>query len=591
LAIAVAASATAISICGIVFLKTRTIYLPAQVVEFIVPSPPGAIFAPPISRQPFAISPDGKRLAFTVAGPKGTTIWVRDLAALELWQVPSSAGAWGLFWSPDSRSIYFSVGSDLKLTNLDTGSTLFAARLPSHASFGSWPRNGDIILYLGPHSFFQLQLRNGNLRKLPDADMSWAQFLPDSDRFLHIVFNPTLGTYQAFVTDLNSHESTALMEVDSRVQYAPPRFPGDAGYLLFVRGGSLLAQPFDANRLRLTGAAFPIVQNIISFFPSASACFSVSTTGVLVYQAEFPLSELRWYDRSGQVVGIAARPAAFSGSVRVSPDDKYVAAAVWTPGKGAADIWTYDWDGKESRRLTYSPEAHYRPVWSPDGSRIAFGSSRKSSPDLTTIAIAEGAREQHLNVSVQARFPGDLQLPTDWSIDGEFIAYDTSLGEDKRQIWLAAAKGGKATPLIQGESAQWGADFSPDGRQIGFVSDQSGQPEVYIQTFEGGPSPRMNGQRHQVSRNGAWIVRWRPDGKELYYLGLDSILYAVPMRGGSVAGEPIPLFRLPGNPYFDAATDFQFDVQANGQRFVMTTAASASPPPFTVIQNWQDRFR
>jgi Tol biopolymer transport system component len=592
IAVAAAAAAVAMGIWGVVMLlKARSGNLPRQVVQFDVSQPPGTIFAPPIARQPFAISPDGTRLAFIATDPNGTNIWIRDLAALDMRRVPGTEGAWALFWSPDSRSIFFSVKTSLKQVNLETNSTRSAVTLPHPAMYGSWRSKTELLLDLGPRrTIYELLVENGSLRQLPDADMRWAQFLPGSDTFIHVTFDEALGRYRAIATDYKTHGSTNLMETDSRVQYAPSRRRGEPEYLLFLRGGSLLAQPFDAAHLRLMGEPFPIVQNVISFSPSASACFSVSTNGVLVYQAGFPLSELRWYDRAGHVISTGARPAPFKGNVSISPDGRRVAAGLWTPDTGGIDIWVFDQNGRESRRLTYPPGAQARVVWSPDGKRIVFGSSRTAGPKLTSLEMVEGAREQQLKEASRTPFPADAQIPTDWSRDGRFIAFDTGLGKEIREVWLADAADGKAAPFLHSDSAQWGAVFSPDGKQIAFISEQSGRPEVYVQSFESTPSPRLVGERRQISRDGAWIVHWRADGRELFYAGIDSRLYAVRIEHSVAVGEPTALFQLPGNPQYGTPTDFQFDVEPDGQRFVMTTAAAASPPPFTVIQNWQDKF-
>jgi hypothetical protein len=150
---------------------------------------------------------------------------------------------------------------------------------------------------------------------------------------------------------------------------------------------------------------------------------------------------------------------------------------------------------------------------------------------------------------------------------------------------------GRVMPLLKNGSSQWGAAFSPDGREIAFVSDESGRPEVYEQGFEAEPAPHVVGERRQVSRGGGWLVRWRPDGHELFYLGIDARIYAVPVERGGVSGEAKALFQVPGAPQYGTPTDVQFDVAPGGQRFVITTAASAAPPEFTVVQNWQEKLR
>lgn len=591
--VALAALMATFGIWGLVTLLTTQPDSTARtVLQFTIAPPAGTIFAPPISRQPFAVSPDGARLAFTATGANGTSVWIRDFATLDMQPVRGTEGAWVVFWSPDSRSIFSSVKRSLKQANLETGSTRSVANLPFITMFGAWRSPGDLLLYLGPHHYYELLLENGALRELPNADMRWAQFLPPGNRFLHVVFNPELGRYRAVVTDYLTGHSTPLMETDSRVQYAPPLHRGEIGHLFFIRGSSLVMQPFDSDRQRLVGEAIPIVQNVIHFRPSASACFSVSQNGVLVYQTDFPVSELNWYDRAGRVVGTVGRSAPYAGPVRISPDGRRVAAAVWSPDNGGLDIWTYEANGRESRRLTYPPAVHGRPVWSPDGARVASSTSKTGAPHLATLETAQAANEQAVlkDSSRTQQSTDQIQLPTDWSRDGRYIAFDTGLGEEEQQVWLADVARHNAIPFLHDEFAQWGAAFSSDSTRLAFVSAESGRPEVYVQRFDATSSPRLVRERRQVSRDGAWIVRWRPDGRELFYLGMDNWLYAVPANGPLQFGEPERLFRIAGTPQYGTTSDFQFDVARDGQRFIMTNTGSVAPPAFTVIENWPGKF-
>jgi DNA-binding winged helix-turn-helix (wHTH) protein/Tol biopolymer transport system component len=573
-------------------LKTQEHAAPPPVVEFSISPPPGSIFAPPISRQEFAISPDGARLAFTVTGPNGTSVWIRELASLDMRPVPGTEGAWAVFWSPDSRSVYFSVKRVLKEANLDTGSTRSVANLPFLAALGTWRAKGDLLLYLAPRSMYEFRVDNGALRPVTD-DLRLPQFLPHSDRVLNLFVDPAAGGYRARVSEFASGKSASLMEADSKIQYAPPSHPGEAGMLLYVLQGSLLAQPFEAERSRLAGQPVPIAQDVIYFGPSAQASFSVSDTGVLVYQRGWPISELHWYDRAGRQVGTLGQPAPYVGSLQISPDGRHVAAAIWTPASGAPDLWLFSTDGRETRRLTYPPAAHDRAVWSPDGTRLAFATSRISAPFLATLAVSKTGGEQPVMNQAsreQAIRANQIQMPTDWSRDGRFIAFDTGLGEEDQEAWLADTSNGNVMPLLRGESAKWAVVFSPEGRHIAFLSAESGTPEVYVQGFDPLPSLHLVGARSQVSTGGAWFARWRPDGQELFYVGVDNRLYAVPVGGGFQLGEPKALYRIPGIAQYGTTSDFQFDVSRDGQRFIMSTTGSVNAAPFTVIQNWQEKF-
>lgn len=563
------------------------------VVQFNISLPPGSIFEAPIGRQSMAISPDGTRLAFVVTDSGGARLWIRELASLDLKPVPGTEGARTVFWAPDSRSLCFSVKRQFKQADLASGSTQSLGRLPFSAMYGSWHSKNELILYLGPRTFYELQIKSGSLRALPGASMRWAEFLPGNEHFVHVVFDPGLGRYRALVTHYATGKSISLMETDSRVQFAPPSKPGDPSHLLFIRGSSLLAQTFDADGLRLIGEPFSLVQNITFFGPSASGNFSVSRNGVLAYQSGFPSAELRWYDRSGNIVGTVGRPMPFNGTVRIAPDGRHLVAGVWSAESGGIDVWEFSADGSDTQRRTFPPAVHPRSVWSPDGLRLALASTQTGAPHLATLELTEQAKETPvMNAQTANEFAAyQIQLPTDWSRDGRLIAYDISLGEEEREVWLADVNSGLVQPLLKNQSSQWGASFSPDGRQMAFVSDESGRPEVYVQAFQADSAPHLVGQRHQVSKEGAWVVRWRPDGRELIFLGIDNWLRASAFPEQALDGQSNPLFRIPGTSQYGTMSDFQFDVSRDGQRLIMSTTGSVQPPPFTVIGNWKDKFR
>jgi serine/threonine protein kinase len=358
-----------------------------QVVQFDISQPPGTIFAPSISRQPFAISPDGKRLAFSTTGVNGTNIWIRDLASPDQRVVPGTEGAWSMFWAPDSRSIFFSVKRTLKQANLETGSGRTVAELPSIPMLGTWRSKNELMLYLGPGETYELRLSDGELRKRPEfPGARWPQFLPGGNVLVYAIYDKQLKQSRIVAADYATQKPVSLTQTDSRVQYAPPLRPGEPGYLLFIRGASLLAQPFDADRLQLSGEPLPIAQNVIYYGPNLSTSFSVSENGVLVYQAGFPNSQLRWYDRTGKEVSEVGRPSPLWGQVRISRDGQRVAASVWSPENGGTGIWIFAANGPETRRLTFPPDADRRPVWSPDGTHLAFGRSPTvGAPALVTL--------------------------------------------------------------------------------------------------------------------------------------------------------------------------------------------------------------
>ncbi len=562
---------------------------PRRVVQFDVPLPEGTVFTPSISRQPFAVSPDGKSLAFTATNATGTRLWIRDLASPEMRAIPGTEGVWSMYWAPDSRSIFFSVKTTLKQANLDTGSERTVAELPDMPMLATWRSSGDVLLYTGPGEMYELRLDGSSVQKLPVLKgMRWPQLLPGGDRLIYTTYDPAGQQSHVMTADYANRRQLALMFTDSRVQYAPPLHSGNLGYLLFIRGGSLLAQRFDAVHLRLSGEPFSIAQNVLYYGPNLSANFSISETGVLVYQTAFPNSELKWCDRTGRELGKAGAAMPYWGNVRISPDGRHVAAAVWSPENGATSIWSFDASGRESRRVTFPPDVYRRPVWSPDGAHLAVGRSAKvGGPQVAVIDIAPGGVGPQ---SFTAEADAHMTLPTDWSSDGRFIALDDGVGQEQHTAWIADIATHKLRPLLNANFAQWGIAFAPDVKRIAFVSTESGRPEIYVQSFAASPRPHATGDRRQISRDGAWLVRWRADGRELFFVGLDNMLHVVEFQNALAFSEPKPLFRIAGVPQYGTTRDFQFDVSPDGQRFVIPTTGSVPPPPFTFIENWQEKF-
>jgi hypothetical protein len=286
--------------------------------------------------------------------------------------------------------------------------------------------------------------------------LRWPQFLPGGDRLVYTAFDKQLQQSRAMVADYPGDKPALLMQTDSRVQYAPPLRPGESGHLVFIHAGSLLAQPFDADRVRLAGEALPIAQNVIYYRPNLAAAVSISETGVLVYHAGFPNAQLKWYDRNGNEAGEVRRPSLYWGNVRISGDGRRIAATVWNDG--APGIWIFSVSGRESRQFTFFPEIHRRPVWSPDGTRLAFGKvPDHGSPRLVTLdSTGNGTPEDFAGESPSDHTQG---IPTDWSPDGRFIVFDDGVGEEQRLVWIANLASRTYRPFLKNSFPQMGSSF------------------------------------------------------------------------------------------------------------------------------------
>jgi eukaryotic-like serine/threonine-protein kinase len=315
---------------------------------------------------------------------------------------------------------------------------------------------------------------------------------------------------------------------------------------MYLRAGNLLAQAFDPRSLRVTGEAIPVVNNVYSFQPTGGADFSVSSNGAIAYQSFASRSQLVWVDREGRQVGSAGPVDVNVKAGRLSPDGTKLATAIYDIERGAQNLWIVDIKTNAARQLTLDPGVRDAPVWSPDSKTVGFLHSLVgSTPEVHIRGVAQNDVEE-------AAGPGGFQMPTDWSPDGRFIVFvntgsaplSTEIQSDVYMFDLAHQR--KVIPVLSTRFHESNAAFSPDGKWLTFTSSESGRSEVYVQAFESTGTPRVTGERHLVTRSGAQTLRWRRDGKELFYLALDGRVYAVPARLSPKPefGHATPLFTI-----------------------------------------------
>jgi Tol biopolymer transport system component len=363
----------------------------------------------------------------------------------------------------------------------------------------------------------------------------------------------------------------------SRAAYAAS---AEGGYLLFVRDRALVAQPFDVSKLSLMGEPFRVVEEVRHNPGNGYGYFSVSENGVLVYDPSLfnRNTQLVWMDRAGKQLGVAFPGGSFS-RFRLSPDDGRIALAQDDPGN--IDLWIHDLLRGVTPRFTFDPANDLFPIWSPDGSRIAWQSNRGGTYGLYQ-KLASGMGQEKLLLQSSNQI-----IPRDWSTDGRFIVYQQIDPKTNSDVWALPLEGEhKPFPLLQSPYLEGNPRLSPDGRWLAYYSDETGRGEVYVTTF---PSP---GAKWQISTAGGGQPQWRRDGKELYYTAADGRLMAVAVEGrtsseaGFEAGVPQALFemRLPFGSllYVDS-----YNASADGQRFLVNTpVGEAMAAPLTVVINW-----
>lgn len=555
--------------------------------RFSISPPEGYALEAGSSRQTFAVSPDGTRVAYTAMDVSGRFhAFVRDLNALESRPVANTVGAYHQFWAPDGRSLFLSVNGKLWRTFLESDSHQVVCDIPVIML------NGVLV---GPTLWISTRFMNftvpasGGTPKEMNGLYPWPSFLPDGKHVLYTVFDPRLGRHHARVVKLGEPKTAIdLLETDSRTMYAPSVLHPGTGYLLYVRAGNIVAQPFDPRSLRMFGDAFTLVAQTYSFLPTGAADFSVSENGVLAYRRYLSRSQLAWVNREGQVVSTVGPANVNLKQGRISPDGKKIATPIFDVTRGVNDMWIIDTETGAARVAIVGQGLVDNPAWAPDSHTLAFNRAYDRGPKLFSRGIGENDVEQ-------SAADGFFQVASDWSRDGRFIAFtNTSLtGSENTQqgdVWLIdMAHGRKVIHLIDTPFHEGAPAFSPDSRWLAFTSNESGRSEVYVQALEASETPRLVGERVLVSRHGAISLRWRRDGRELFYLAYDGHVHAVPitLSAKPKVGESAPLFMI-GTEARAAIHSMQgFDVSPDGQRFLIPTITSHERSEIVVMQNWE----
>jgi serine/threonine protein kinase len=566
-----AAIAVAIAVIAMAALYLRRTPPPAekQAIRFTVGPPEKGSFSGGIGSFS-SVSPDGTKLVFAAdVGSSRSQLWIRSLDSPTARALPGTENASYPFWSPDSRFVAFSAGGKLKKIAISGGPAETLAEVAP--TTGTWSREGVVLFTADDNRLDRVSESGGNATPVTTIDASraetghrWPQFLPDGKHFLYLAQSSKAENNGIYVASLDSKEKKLLLNVGSNPVYVPP------GYLLFHRRGTLMAQPFDADRLQLTGEAIPIVE-AVAFNPFGSgAAFSASDNGVLAYRGgggAVPLN-LVWVNRNGTEQPLAAPPHNYTFP-RISPDGKRVATGI---EEGEGQIWLYDISRDALSRLTFEGTSNVDPVWTPDGKRIAF----KGKGNLLFWQSADGGG------SAEELTTGKLDrnnVPSAWSPDGQELAF-LEAGGATRSIWILPLKDRTPHVFVASSSFDEAApSYSPDGRWIVYASNESGRNEIYVRPY---PGP---GGKWQISTEGGTEPVWNPKGHELFYRDGQKMMAVDYMAQPTFsAGKPRMLFQGPFTPTPRSASDY--DVSRDGQRFLMLKAAEQVPGEISVVLNW-----
>jgi eukaryotic-like serine/threonine-protein kinase len=532
-----------------------------------------------------AVSPDGSKVVFVGTSDGQSKLWLRSIDSSEARPLAGTERGLAPFWSPNGRSIGFFADGRLKRVDIAGGSpqTLAPGGVPLG---GAWNSDGTILFGNNPGgAILRTSAAGGDFTpatRIGSAEQrghAFPSFLPDGRHFLFFAIGSpsTRGAYIGQLDDLNT---TRLFGSDGPAVYFP------TGHLLFVRDQKVWAHAFDPVRRELQGEPFAVVENV-----GGGTTLSASAGGTIAFRtapADSGQRQLVWVDRSGRQADKVVYPDTAAIGPSFSPDGRRI--AVYKESNGNMDLWSYERAREAWERITFDPGDDIFPLWSPDGASITFGAVRgpQGVVDLYRKLLAGGPQgSEELLVATS-----DGKFPMDWSRSGRFILYDAVHPKNGSDIWaLPLDKDRKPFPIVQTEFAEGQAQFSADEHWIAYQSNKTGRNEIYIRPF---PGP---GGEVRASIAGGSQPRWNPKGQELFFIGADDRLMAVPidMPAGSgtvEAGVPRALFATTIGSTVVLAYRQQYLVSADGQSFVLNSyVTEGSASPITVILNWKPKPR
>jgi serine/threonine protein kinase/Tol biopolymer transport system component len=554
---------------------------PQLVSRFTITLPPGQQLAGLGSGPAAALSPDGTHLVYVVAQGSTQQLYLRAIDSLEARPIPGTEGAVNPFFSPDGQWLGFFATGKLKKISVSGGTAVTLGDAAS-ANGANWGSQGIIAFAPATVSALQQVPDAGGtphpLTRFEKSDVShrWPEFLPGGKAVLFSSGNHGIdfSNAQVVVQTVGASERRNLIQGGTNPRYAP------SGHLVYAQGGSLMAVPFDPQRLQLTGTAVPVVEGVLQSTFSGAAQYSISATGSLVYipgGVQSSQNNLVWVTRTGAEQRLAA-PAHAYLFPRLSPDGRRVAVGI---AEQETQTWLYDLSRETLTRFTFVGSANQNGTWTPDGKRIAFNSN-KEGPQNPFWQLADGSGGlERLTTSEYAN------IPMSWSPDGQLLAFTEVNPTTGIDIWVLRMSDRKSQPFLRTPFNESAPRFSPDGHWLAYISDESGRFEIYVQPY---PGP---GGKWQISTEGGTEPVWNPNGRELFYRsGGKMMAVDIATQPGFTVGKPRMLFDGPYSP--TALTTPNYDVSADGQRFLMlkpSEQAPSAPTQINVVLNWFEELK
>ncbi len=569
----VAAGATLVALLALaaaLYFRAAAVVAPEMRLEISTP--------PTLDPIAFALSPDGRRLVFIASGEGQSRLWLRALDRPTARPLAGTEDPTFPFWAPDSQSIGFFSGGKLKRIDVSDGPPQVVADAAVGRG-GAWSRNGVILF--APNTFeglARVPATGGEVvavTRLAPGQTShrFPVFLPDHRQFLFYV-QGTAEQPGLYLGALDGSKPARLASNDTAAIFLPP------DHVLLVRQGALVARHLDLTRRALTGDPVTVADSVAADSNFNSSAIAALAEGVIAYRGGgASRRQLIWVDRTGRVLGVVGSPDDNASQYpELAFDGRRV--AFQRTVQGNTDVWLLEVARGVPTRFTFDANIDAQPLWSPDGQTIVFRSGRRGVFDLYRKPASGAGSETPLLLSPQ------IKHAQDWSPDGHALLYRVDDAKTGSDLWILPLDGDRTPkPLLQTAFSEQEGQFSPDGGWLAYQSNESGPFEIYVQPF---PGP---GGKWQVSTAGGMQPRWRPDGKELYYVAPDGKLTAAPIHTTGTTfetGTPVALFptRL---ALGRTALRQQYDVAPDGRFLLCALVEDVATPPITLILNWKPR--
>jgi len=573
---AVAVTALVSAIAAWILIPASEAPTPPRALNLALPT--GQMLVDPHSERPsryppIDLSDDGAWLAYQASVDGGPPrLFVRDLSGFDARELEGTENAELPFFSPDGDWLGFWVNDTIYRSPVSGGTPLVVGTVRGAARGGAWETDSTMVLGGNNRGLVRLDIDTGNLTEItevnPDREEefhAWPSILPDGEHLLFSVVTSASSDIALMDFASGRWEFVAGTEDATQPHYL------DSGHLVFFRGGSLFAAPFSPSQPTLTGPSIPVRDNVLEKTNAGHKIgyFSVSGNGTLVYvpAGEWsPENNIVSVDREGNATEVGSDPGVYGYGIGLSPSGSHVVVTNNITGNGAIEVH----DLTRGTVTVLSRGSSIYPVWMPEGDQILYAPFRGPSFDIwITAADGTGEPERLLDRP-------DGQLPSSVTRDGRFAALtegDPVTGSD---IHILSLEDRTLEPFRATDWREQDPAFSPDGRYLAYISNQSGRDEVYVEAISG------SDMRVTISSNGGRWPRWSSDGDELFYIapnGPTMMSVAVESEPSLGAATPVPLFTGPYNLWYDVAADGSF---------VMITKPTANLDEINVILNWSE---